>query len=272
MRERNNRVAVVLTFAILVLVSGCSRSENPIGGNNEMQNVSMSAFFSKGGATGLAKGDGILSSDSLQIDSAVVVFQRIKFEAHFDSTQSDSAEEHEKDGDGREDNITFKGPFVVHVRDTVTIDFASQILPAGDYDGIKFKIHRIGWGERYEDSDEFNHRPRTINDTSFAGWGIVVWGKVKKNDTWMPFTYRFGGEVEFKLKGKFSVQSAANSVNIVLRFDMASWFRDYRSGAQLDPTDLSFQNRELIDQAIRRSFQNGKCGRDHDRNGYPDND
>ena len=270
--NKMNQAAALTLLASLIFVAGCRRSENPLGSNNGMQSVNMSVAFSKGGTTSLAKTDGLASTDSLQIDSAIVVFQRIKFESHIDSVVVDTSDHHDAD-DARDDaNVTFKGPFVVHVRDTSSISFANQVLPAGTYDGIKFKIHSIGWGERFEDSDDFNHHPRTISDTSFVGWGIVVWGKVKHNGAWVLFTYRFGGNVEFKMKGNFVVPAATSTINVALRFDMASWFRDPRSGALLDPTDVSVQNRELINWAIRHSFQNGKGGHDNDRDGHPDND
>lgn len=213
-----------------------------------------------------------MSTDSLEIDSAIVVFQRIKFESHIDSVSIDSTGDHDSDDDGNDDDVIFRGPFVVHVRDTMVINFANQMLSAGVYDGIKFKIHSIGWGERFEDSDDFNHHPRTINDTTFVGSGIVVWGKVKANGTWREFTYRFGGEVEYKLEGNFVVLTATNVVNVVLRFDIGFWFRDPKTGALLDPTNTLEPNRELINRSIKRSFQTGKCGGDHDRNGWPDDD
>jgi hypothetical protein len=269
-----NYSAILTLFATLIFLAGCTKSQNPIGSNSGIQSVNMSVAFSKSGAIGLSKSAGAFSVDSLRIDSAIVVFQRIKFESHIDSVMVDTTEDypgHESD-DGHGDDLVFRGPFVVHVRDTTTINFAQHELPAGTYDGINFKIHRIGFGEGFEDSDDLNHHPKTRSDSSFMGSSIVVWGKVKKSGVWVPFTFRYNSELEFKLKGNFVVESATNSLNVVLRFDIGAWFRDPSSGALLDPTDLSPRNRSLIYRALRQSFQAGRGGHDHDGNGFPDND
>lgn len=134
---------------------------------------------------------------------------------------------------------------------------------------LKFKIHAIGWRERFEDSDDFNHHPRIANDSSFMGASIAVWGKVRKNWTLVPFTYHYFGEAEYKLKGNFVVPATTSSIDIVLRFDMGSWFKDPRNVALLDPTDTSFLNRALINLAIRRSFESGHSGHDRNRDGHP---
>ena len=263
-------LASLLTGAIFL--AGCERSGNPMSSSSGMQGVNLTAAFTKSSVSSLSKTDGTMATDSLEIDSAIVVFQRIKFESHVDSVMIDSTSGHDSDDNGIDDNVTFKGPFVVHIRDTSVIDFANQTLPAGTYDGIKFKIHALRWAERFEDSDDFNHHPRMASDTSFMGASIVVWGRVMKNGAWVPFEYKYWGEAEYKLKGNFVVPATTSSIDIVLRFDMGSWFKDPRNGALLDPTDTSFFNRAMINLAIRRSFESGHGGHDRDHDGHPDND
>ena len=259
-----NRMFALLILVSLSMLAGCARSTSPIDGQGGMPSVSISAAFSKGSLGGLMKGSGIMATDSLQIDSAIVVFQRIKFEMRIDSVQVDSMGHRRCDDGGSEQDLIFAGPFVVHVRDTMTITFATQLLPPGVYDGVTFNTYRIGRGERHEDSDEFNHHPSMVSDSSFAGSSIVVWGKVSKNGTWVPYTYHFNDEVQYKLKDDLTVPVATSSVNVVLRFSMDTWFRNPYNGALLDPTDGSWHTQGLINSAIRRSFQGGKCGRVHD--------
>jgi len=272
--RRTNYSTVVMLVTLLLYLAGCTKSQDPVGSNSGLQSVNMSVAFSKSGATGLSKSDGTFSADSLRIDSAIVVFQRIKFESHIDSVLVDTTEDypgHDSD-DGRGESFVFRGPIVVHVRDTTTIDFAQGELPAGTYDGIKFKIHRIGFGEAFEDSDDLNHHPKTKLDSSLPGSSIIVWGAVKKSGVWVPFAFHYNSELEFKLKGNFVVPTATSSLNIVLRFDIGTWFRDPLSGSLLDPTDMSPRNRNLIYRALRQSFQTGRCGHDRNHDGYPDND
>jgi hypothetical protein len=51
---------------------------------------------------------------------------------------------------------------------------------------------------------------------------------------------------------------------------MGLWFKDPHSGALLDPTDQSVSTRNLIKEAIKRSFESGRGGRDDDHDGHPD--
>ena len=208
--------------------------------------------------------------DSLLIDSAVVILQRVKFESHIDSAEVDSSD---MDDDGEESeeeiNVTMRGPFVVHIRDTVSIDFASQTLPAGTYDGIKFKVHRLRRGEHHEDSDEHGGRRRVSVDSLPYGSSVMIWGWVKKNGAWSTFTFAFDGELEFKVKGNFTVSEATSMVNFALNFNMGVWFTT-PTGVLLDPTDASSRTRQLIRESIKRSFQQCRGGRDRDDDGHPD--
>lgn len=267
---RTNRTfSTFVLFAaafLAALVGGCAKN-SATGPSAGTVPVSMAVSFSQAGTPALMKSSGISTLDSLRIDSAVVVIARIKFESHIDSVTADTTEGQTEDLDS-DQNIVFRGPFVVHVRDTVAINFADAVLPAGTYDGIKFKIHRLMNGEQYEDSDEHNHRTRQ-RDSAFVGSCITVWGAVYKNGAWQAFTFQFNGEYEFKIKGTFTVAEATSTVNIALNFNMASWFVNPWTGGLLDPTDTSMMNQEMFRYAIRNSFERGRGG--HDRgDGYPD--
>jgi hypothetical protein len=251
-------------------IIGCNKSDNPMTSSTSNPSVSLSVAFSKAGTVnGLMKANGILTADSLRIDSAIVVFDRIKFESHIDTVKVDSMGSMSMD-DNQDMNMTFQGPFVVHIRDTIAVSFANQVLPPGTYDGIKFKVHQLQHGENREDSDEHNGHPHHMNDSVTDGSSLIVWGSVYKNGSWTFFTYKYNGELEFKLKGNFVVTSAVSNFNIALNFNMGLWFKDPRTGTLLDPTDLSGSTRNLIQEAIKRSFESGKGGRDDDHNGHPD--
>jgi len=263
----------VLTIMTGLLLGGCAKSDNPVS-STESVLVNLSVGFSKtSGRLPLLKISGAVAVDSIRIDSAVVVLQRIKFESHIDSVVVDTTGEKVEPETEEEMNVTFFGPFVVHIRDTAAINFAAQTLPAGTYDGIKFKIHRLQPGEHHEDSDE--HTGWRVNATADSvGYGssIVVWGAVKKNGTWELFTFKFDGEFEFKIKGNFVITQATSTANIALSFNMGMWFQNPRGGSLLDPTDTSITTRGLFRQAIRHSFEMGRGGRDDNHGGHPDHD
>jgi hypothetical protein len=260
---------VILTSSFLWVI-GCNKTDNPMASSNTNPSVNLSVAFSKAGTVnGLLKTSGNLSADSLRIDSAIVIFDRIKFESHIDTVKIDST------GGGTQENsqdihITFIGPFVVHIRDTVAVSFANQELPPGTYDGIKFKVHQLQHGENREDSDDHNGHPHHMNDSVTDGSSLIVWGSVYKNGSWTSFTFKYNGELEFKIKGNFVVTTAVNSFNIALNFNMGLWFKDPHSGVLLDPTDQSGSTHNLIKDAIKRSFENGRGGRDDDHDGHPD--
>jgi hypothetical protein len=269
MKLHNVFLQALLASSFLWII-GCNKSDNPMTSSATNPSVNLSAAFSKANTVnGLMKASVTSIADSLRIDSAIVVFDRIKFESHIDTVKVDTSGSISQD-DNQDMNITFRGPFVVHIRDTAAISFANQALPPGTYDGIKFKVHQLQRGENREDSDDHNGTSLHMNDTVTDGSSLIVWGSVYKNGSWISFTYKFNGELEFKLKGNFVVTAAVSSFNIALNFNMGLWFKDPHTGTLLDPTDQSGTTRGLINEAIKRSFENGRGGRDDNHDGHPD--
>ncbi len=261
-----NRLAssFIAVFSVFILV-GCTPNSDPAASTSGTP-VRISLSLGSTDA-GMLKNSFTDAADSLQIDSAVVVFSRIKFTSRIDSVIVDSTGEDIGEIE-RELEVTFRGPFVVHVQPQSVVSFANQRLPAGNYDGITLKVHRLIPGERYDDSHEFNGRGRGALDTLAYGASLLVWGKVLKNGEWVAFKFAFDGELQYKLRGNFVVGDNG-TIDIALRFDPALWFRDVRSGVLLDPTDPSLRGE--IRKAIQRSFMNMRGGRDGNRDGHPDN-
>ncbi len=258
-------ILIGIIIALFAFSAGCS--EDTVATNPSSSSVDLSVGFSKLGTnTSLMRS---FATDSLRIDSIIVVLQRIKFESHIDDAIADSTGKDSIDTD-IDANYTFKGPFMVHVRDSMSVNFATHVLPAGTYTGIKFKIHTVKKGEYCEDSDSRNHRLSTISSDSLAGYSIAVWGSIRKNGVWVPFAFKSNIEVEYKLKGNFTIAGSTSTVAMALRFNTADWFKDRSSGVLLDPTDTTLLNRVAINQAIRASFDKGRGGRDGDHDGHPD--
>jgi hypothetical protein len=263
--------SVVFPAAVVLIVTmgGCARSDNPIAASGSGVPVNLAMAFSKS-AAGVPLLKGV--ADSIRIDSVVVVVEKIRFRSRVDTVSLDTTGGDDQ-GEGEDGaSVTFRGPFVIRVRDTLAVDFASQVLPAGTYDGITFRIHRLLPGERHEDSDERMHHGLVPRDSSVVGSSVVVWGAVKKNGVWTAFTLNADLELEFRIKGNFVVQEATGTVRIALNFNLGLWFRDPMTGAFLDPTDPSGDTRELIKKAIRFAFGQGHGGHDRDDDGHPDDE
>ncbi len=220
------------------------------------------AFSNSGTPVGLEKVSSVTAgADSIRIDSAIVVIGRIQFESDIDTAQvSTNGGIPFININMNDTSLTFTGPFVVHVRDTVAIDFASRSLPAGTYTGIKFDIGQLGPGQRFQDSDIFNHIRSSVNDTSATNYSIVVWGAVYNDSAWVPFEFKDNQNLEYKVKGTFTISSPTSAINIALNFNMGTWFVNPFNGNIMDPADTSMRNIMMIDQAIASSFQQGRCG------------
>lgn len=260
-----NRGAFIV--ALGVLSAGMFGCDTEPASSSGMTTVTLVSTFSSASPSRMTQASGVGEIDQLVIDSAVVVFSKIKFESHLDSAVVDTSD----DGEGEDDdeiNVKFRGPFVVHIRDTVAIDFASQVLPPGTYNRIKFKVHRLTPGERHEHSDERDGRIVPVDLLPY-GSSVTIWGRIWKDSVWSPFTFAYDGELEFKVRGDFTVSEATSSVTIALNIDMGTWFTT-RSGQWLDPTDQSSHTRELIRMSIKRSFEQCRAGRDDDEDGHPD--
>lgn len=243
---------------------GCMKTTNPVGGSfSSSGNTTMSVAFSNTGTpVGLNKISSTTGVDSIRIDSAIVILAGIRFERDIDTVSVDTT-----DGiptisiNDQDSSVTFPGPFVIHVDDTTAVSFASRTLPAGTYSGIKFDIFRLGPGIRYEDCRMFNNNGSTASDSAVMNYSIVVWGAVHKDSAWVPFEFKDNQNLQFKVKGSFTITSPTSSVNVALNFNMGSWFVNPINGTILDPTNTTIRNYLAIQEAIRLSFGDGRCGR-----------
>jgi len=264
-------VAIALVVGVGALVNGCT--DNPVSSGSGVQ-VSLAAKFTNSVAGfPLSKVSGSAAVDSIRIDSVVVVVEKIRFYAHIDTVIVDTSgrgdDKGEHHGYDRDSSLTFRGPFVIHARDTLAVDFANQVLPAGTYDGVKFKIHRLQRRERHWDSDWHHHGMIVLpGDSSIEGSSIVIWGEVKKEGAWTPFELNIDMELEFKVKGNFTVPEATSLIQIAFQFDLGSWFTNPDTRTVIDPSDP--HNLWQIKWAIRRAFGSMRCGRDFNHDGHPD--
>lgn len=256
------RAAIPVLVLVSLFLFGCSDGFlNPANGTAP---VSLSATFTTAGTpASLGKGSGFLAADSIHIDSALVVFSKIEFESEIHS--SDSGSEHES-----EMEVTFTGPFMVHVRNSDPIVFTSQVLPAGTYNSIKFRLHKLSSDDNHYDSDDDHHQYMPSGGSPYVGSSIIVWGQVYTGGAWQQFTFETTLEASYRVRGTFVVDESIQTIPVTLNFNIGAWFVDPTTGALLDPTDGSSGNMFRIHEAIRTSLAGGSCGRDDNRDGHPD--
>lgn len=133
----------------------------------------------------------------------------------------------------------------------ITTDFAIGNIPPGNYDRIKFKVHKIEGSETPPDP-EFKEG----TDESLR-YSVIVKGTYNSNS----FIYKSRKSAHQDLKLETPVVVEENGVaNLTIIVDPYSWFTD---GANiLDPADPANEND--IDNNIKDSFKKAFKDNDHD--------
>jgi hypothetical protein len=248
----------VALFAYLLAVLGCSKGTEP--SESKLVPVQLTLKGETSNTVSFAK----LSSqiDSIKINYAIMVLRWIQFKMNIDTVSTDSTftEEEERKMDD-DPSIRFKGPFIVTLRNEQPTPIAVDSLPPGNYNGIKFKVHRLHLRDK--------EREPSVPD-SLIGTSIYVKGWVKQGDMWNDFVFATGKvNNEFKIKGDFTVTEGDLNIPYVLVFDLASWFIDSRTGQLLDPSNPG--ERGKIISNIKHSLKNiSRGGKDRNRDGEPD--
>jgi len=226
-------------FSLLVLLSACDTTENNTG--------AVSLNFGPGSsALGKANVDGLV------LNEVKILLRDIKLE-HEDGEDFES--DSESESDDQEENIKV-GPFVVNLNvGGVTTDFAVNGIPAGTYDEIKFKIHKLEASETPPDP-EFKEG----NDSS-QRYSVIVKGTYNS----IPFVYksRKSAHQELEFNPPIIIE-AGTAVSLTITVDPNSWF--YKDGLLLDPSNSSNEND--IDNNIEKSFK--KAFEDNDDDGEED--
>jgi hypothetical protein len=131
------------------------------------------------------------------------------------------------------------GPVVVDLAGTdlssATVNkVLDAVVPAGTYDKIKLKIHRLQSADNVIGADELVK----------AGASMLIDGTFNG----APFQFRTALEAEEELEGKFVID--ADSQNITVNFDPTAWFLSGTTA--LDPSDS--RNQLAIEANIQKSL------------------
>jgi len=156
-----------------------------------------------------------------------------------------------------QDSTNFKvGPYVLYLNMASNVNLMSTAyIPAGTYDKVAFKIHKLEPGEPLLDPDF-----EDINGRCSA----VVKGRFEGNE----FVFKSDKSAHQKIsfQGSLIVTDLGKS-NITLKIRPYIWF--IKNGLYLDPRDPANQND--IENNIKDNINaNFKVFIDNDRNGQPD--
>ncbi len=154
---------------------------------------------------------------------------------------------------GTLENNMHLGTMVVYLSTTeMTTDFTVEDVPAGNYDRIRFEVHKCGGSETPPDP-EF----REGSDASLR-YSVIVKGTYNL----IPFTYKSTKSAHQDIKLETPIIVEANSTaNLTITVDPLSWF--YINDVALNPSDTANEND--IDNNIAQSFK--KCFLDNDHDG-----
>ena len=181
-----------------------------------------------------------IADDTIVLDTVKILLQNIKVK--------------HQAGD-LEDNIHL-GTMVVHLNtNEMTTDFAVENVPAGEYDRIRFEVHKCG-GSEIPPDPEF----REGSDSSLR-YSVIVKGNVNSNY----FVYKStkSAHQELLLEKPIIVEENTD-VNLTITVDPLSWF--YNGNTFLNPEDPANEND--IDNNIVQSFK--ECFKDNNYDGIAD--
>lgn len=155
------------------------------------------------------------------------------------------------------DTTDFKvGPFVLFLNLSSSINIiSSEIIPAGEYEKIKFEVHKLNDNETPPDPEFADANGR---------YSVIVKGWYLGNY----FIYRSTKSAHQILHFPKNVQvTSSNISNITMIVSPYIWF--IKNGAWLDP--MVPANSNDIDNNIKDNIKNSfKAFKDNDRNGIPD--
>jgi hypothetical protein len=194
-----------------------------LAGCNSVETVDSKISLSLASTSSFQK----IAVDTLQLDTVKILLRDIKIK-----NQSTN------------DTMSIKvGPVVVYLDlSGITTEFAVGNIPPGNYDRIKFKVHKIE-GSEIPPDPEFKEG---MNES--LRYSVIVKGIF--NST--PFIYKSRKPAHQDLKLDSPLVVEENGVaNLTILVDPFSWFSD--GSNVLDPNDTSNTNK--IDNNIKDSFK-----------------
>lgn len=223
MKRLSSKIIVSVSLALfLILFSSCDTTESNV--------TSLSLSFAS--KTTLPK----VNADNFQIQEVKLLLRNIKLknQANEDSEQVKA------------------GPFVINLSlNGEVTEFASSEIPPGNYDRVRFEIHKL------EDSDVVPDLEFKEGTESSQRYSAIVKGTLDGNT----FTYKFQKSAEQDIKlDEDIVVGEGEAANLTLIVDPKSWF--YEGDILLNPNDQA--NESKIEQRMKEGFKRALKDNNHD--------
>ncbi len=221
-RAMNTIKFLGIHFLPILFLFGCDTAENSDG--------AVSLSFSPGSS--LQK----ITDGALELTEVKILLSDIKME------MEDGIEE--EDGEDGDESYTVRvDPIVINLNlDGTATNFALANVPAGLYEEVEFKIHKVGASETPPDP-EFKE-----GDDESLRYSVIA----KGNYNTVPFVYKSKKSTHQELEFETPIEILENSLtNLTILVDPHSWF--YKDGVLLDPSNPANEND--IDNNIKESFK-----------------
>ena len=208
-------------FLPILFLLGCDTAENSDG--------AVSLSFSPGSS--LQK----INDGTLELTEVKILLSDIKLEM-------EDGEDH--NGEGEDEHYILRvDPFVINLNlDGAATNFTVANAPAGLYEEVEFKIHKVGASETPPDS-EFKE-----GDDESLRYSVIAKGNYNN----VPFVYKSKKSTHQELNFETPIEILENSfTNLTILVDPHSWF--YKDGVLLDPSNPANEND--IDNNIKESFK-----------------
>ena len=224
MKVCNLKIIVTLFFSAFILFNACD--------STQPDQTSLSLSF----ATETTVPKLISTNEEFQIEEVKLLIRNIKIK-----NQSE------------EDSLQVKtGPIVVNLNlDGKLTEFAATEIPAGNYNRVRFEIHKI------EDSEVPPDAEFKEGLESSKRYSVIVKGLLNGET----FTYksRKSAVQDVKLETDIIVEENEDA-NLTINVNPYSWF--YDESQFLNPNETS--NESKIDNNLQYAFKNAYKDNDHD--------
>jgi hypothetical protein len=232
---------IILSF-MFFFINGCDTTETTNG--------TVSLSFHSGSS--LQK----ITDGTIELTEVKILLRDVKLK--MDDDEDDDGHNGEGEHENGDDNshMIRVGPFVVNLNlNGMTTDFIVANIPAGYYEGVKFKIHQIQ-GSEVPPDPEFKE-----GEDNSKRYSVIVKGLYNSE----PFIYKSKKPAKQHLEFEPPIFVEENGdINLTITVDPYSWF--YKDEILLDPTDPANEND--IDNNIKASFK--EAYEDDDHNGKED--
>ena len=223
---RNLQYLIIYSISAIIFFSGC----------NSVESVDSKIKLNFASTTGFGK----VTADTIQLDTVKILLRDVQLKNQ--STNGDA-------------NVKV-GPFVIKLNITgITTDFAVGNISPGNYDRIKFKIHKV---DKFEAPPDPEFREGSNESLRYS---VIVKGTFNYDS----FDYKSRAPAHQDLKLEAPLIVGENGVaNLTIVVDPYSWFMNGTN--VMDPRDSSNVNN--IDNNIKESFK--KAFQDNNYDGVKD--